>query len=58
MVNTALNYLKQNKNYAGDLSYFDNGMHPVSDENPDVNLLGARPGRPDPAIANWVPDDF
>ncbi len=39
MVNTALNYLKQNKNYAGDLSYFDNGMHPVSDDNPDVNLL-------------------
>lgn len=39
MVNTALNYLKQNKHYQGDLSYFDNGMHPVSDENPDVNLL-------------------
>ena len=39
MVNTALNYLKQNKNYQSDLSYFDNGMHPVSDDNPDVNLL-------------------
>jgi RNA polymerase sigma factor (sigma-70 family) len=39
MVNTALNYLKQNKNYQSDLSFFDKGMHPVSDENPDVNLL-------------------
>ncbi len=39
MVNTALNYLKQNKNYQGDLSYFDNAMHPISDQNPDVNLL-------------------
>lgn len=39
MVNTALNYLKQNKVYQSDLSYFDSGMHPVSDENPDVNLL-------------------
>lgn len=39
MVNTSLNYLKQNKNYQSDLSFFDNAMHPVSDENPDVKLL-------------------
>jgi RNA polymerase sigma factor (sigma-70 family) len=39
MVNTALNYLKKNRNYQSDLSYLDNGMHPVSDENPDVKLL-------------------
>lgn len=39
MVNTALNYLKQNRNYQGDLSYVDSGMHPISDENPDVKIL-------------------
>lgn len=39
MVNTALNYLKQNKHYQSDLSFVDGGMHPVSDENPDVKLL-------------------
>jgi RNA polymerase sigma factor (sigma-70 family) len=39
MVNTALNYLKQNRNYQSDLSFFDNGMHPVSDDNPDVKIL-------------------
>ena len=38
MVNTALNWLKQNRNYQSDLSFFDNGMHPVSDENPDVKI--------------------
>jgi RNA polymerase sigma-70 factor (ECF subfamily) len=38
MVNTALNWLKQNRNYQSDLSFFDNGMHPVSDENPDVKV--------------------
>ncbi len=39
MVNTALNYLKRNRSYQADLSFFDNAMHPVSDENPDVKLL-------------------
>ena len=39
MVNTALNFLKQNRHYQGDLSFTDNGMHPVSDDNPDVKLL-------------------
>jgi RNA polymerase sigma factor (sigma-70 family) len=39
MVNTALNYLKQHRNYQSDLAFSDNGMHPVSDENPDVRLL-------------------
>ncbi len=39
MVNTALNYLKQNRNYQSDLSFIDNGMHPVSDDNPDVKIL-------------------
>jgi len=38
-VNTALNYLKQNRNYQYDLSFFDNGLHPISDDNPDVGLL-------------------
>lgn len=40
MVNTALNFLKKNKLYQADLSFLDkDAMHPVSDENPDVNLL-------------------
>lgn len=39
MVNTAINYLKQNRHYQSDLSFYDNGMHPVSDDNPDVSLL-------------------
>jgi len=39
MVNTALNYLKQNRNYQSDLSFIDNGLHPISDDNPDVHLL-------------------
>lgn len=39
MVNTALNFLKQNRNYQGDLSFTDSSMHPVSDENPDVRIL-------------------
>lgn len=39
MVNTALNFLKQNRNYQGDLSFTDNSMHPVSNDNPDVSIL-------------------
>jgi RNA polymerase sigma factor (sigma-70 family) len=38
MVNTALNYLKKNSRYQTDLSFFDNGMHPVSNDNPEVTL--------------------
>ncbi|MEP6682891.1 MAG: RNA polymerase sigma factor [Parafilimonas sp.] len=38
MVNTALNYLKQNKRYSGDLSYEEISLHPVSSENPDINI--------------------
>lgn len=38
MVNTALTYLKQNKRYSGDLSYEEMNLHPVSAENPAINL--------------------
>lgn len=38
LVNTALNYLKQNKRYSSDLSYDDIKLHPVSAENPDIIL--------------------
>lgn len=38
MVNTALNYLKQNKRYSGDLSYDEINLHPVSVENPEIHL--------------------
>lgn len=39
MVNTALNYLKQSKHYSSDLSFFDSGMHPVSDDNPEIKMI-------------------
>src|SRR5688500_7853021 len=38
MVNTALNYLKQNSRYQGDLSFLDNTMHPVTNDNPEMRL--------------------
>ena len=38
MVNTALNYLKQNKRYSSELSYDEIKLHPVSTENPQMNL--------------------
>jgi len=38
MVNTALNYLKQNRRYQSDLSFLDQGMHPVSSDNPEVTM--------------------
>ncbi|MBV9963327.1 MAG: sigma-70 family RNA polymerase sigma factor [Parafilimonas sp.] len=38
MVNTALTYLKQNKNYNSELSYDDISLHPVSSENPVITL--------------------
>ncbi|MDB5199682.1 MAG: polymerase, sigma-24 subunit, subfamily [Chitinophagaceae bacterium] len=40
MVNTALNYLKKNKKYQYDLSFEDLALHPVSQDNPEVNLEG------------------
>lgn len=38
MINTALTYLKQNKNYSDELSYDEMSLHPVSTENPDIHL--------------------
>lgn len=38
VVNTALNYLKQHKRYSGDLSFDEVNLHPVSSENPQVQL--------------------
>ena len=38
MVNTAINYLKHKSLYQYDLSFTDNSMHPVSDENPEIIL--------------------
>lgn len=38
MVNTALNYLKSNRNYQYDLSFDEMPLHLVSTDNPDVNL--------------------
>src|ERR1035438_588284 len=38
MVNTAINYLKSSSPYQHDLSFADNNLHTVSDENPDVIL--------------------
>lgn len=38
IVNTALNYLKQNKRYSSELSYDEINLHPVSAENPVIIL--------------------
>lgn len=38
MVNTTINYLKRRSLYQYDLSFPDNSMHPVSDENPEITL--------------------
>jgi RNA polymerase sigma factor (sigma-70 family) len=38
MVNTAINYLKNQRRYQYDLSYSDNSLHPVSDENPEIKI--------------------
>ncbi|MFT3935457.1 MAG: RNA polymerase sigma factor [Chitinophagaceae bacterium] len=38
MVTTAINYLKRHSRYQTDLSFNDMGMHPVSSDNPVVNL--------------------
>jgi RNA polymerase sigma factor (sigma-70 family) len=38
MVNSAINYLKKESRYQYDLSFPDQSLHPVSDENPDLML--------------------
>ena len=38
MVNTALNYLKKNRNYQYDLSFNEMSLHPVSVDDPSVTL--------------------
>ena len=38
MINTALNYLKTNQKYRYDLSFDEMSLHPVSTENPVVDL--------------------
>ncbi|HLK30642.1 MAG TPA: RNA polymerase sigma factor [Puia sp.] len=38
MVNTAINYLKNQSRYQYDLSYVEKGLHPVSDDNPELKL--------------------
>ncbi|MBC8033546.1 MAG: RNA polymerase sigma factor [Chitinophagaceae bacterium] len=38
MVNTAINYLKKNRNYQTDLSFDDMPLHPVSYNDPAVTL--------------------
>ncbi len=38
MVNTALNYLKKNKQYQYDLAFDELTLHPVSTDDPQVNL--------------------
>src|ERR1700759_247869 len=41
MVNTAINYLKSESRYQYDLSFLETGLHPVSDNDPEV-LLNAK----------------
>ncbi len=38
MVNTALNYLKKNKRYQNDLVFHDLVLHPISTDDPQMNL--------------------
>jgi RNA polymerase sigma-70 factor (ECF subfamily) len=38
MVNTAINYLKNESRYQYDLSFVGENLHPVSDENPELIL--------------------
>lgn len=38
MVNTAINYLKKNSRYQSDLSFTDQGLHLVSNENPELKM--------------------
>lgn len=38
MVNTAINYLKQNSKYQHELSFTELTLHPVSEDNPQVKM--------------------
>ena len=38
MVNTAINYLKQQSRSRVDLSFNDGNLHPVTEDNPEINL--------------------
>ena len=38
MVNTAINYLKKNSLYQSDLMFSENGLHPVSGDDPEMSL--------------------
>lgn len=38
MVNTALNFLKQNRKYQDDLYFTEHFLHPVADDNPVIKL--------------------
>ena len=38
MVNTAINYLKKSSRYQTDLSFTDDSLHPVSNDDPEVVL--------------------
>lgn len=38
MVNSALNYLKKNKQYRSELAFEEINLHPVSEDHPDVKL--------------------
>ncbi len=38
MVNTALNYLKKKKEYQYDMSFLSEPLHPVSNDNPEIQL--------------------
>src|SRR5678816_4398976 len=38
MVTTAINYLKKNERYQGDLSFDDLAMHPVSYDDPSISV--------------------
>lgn len=40
MVNSALNYLKKNRNYQAGLSFSDTSLHPVTNDNPELKLTG------------------
>jgi RNA polymerase sigma factor (sigma-70 family) len=38
MVNTALNFLKRNRKYRDEMVFTEQPLHPVTDENPAINL--------------------
>lgn len=38
MVTTALNYLKKNARYQGELAFENESLHPVSNDNPEVTM--------------------